>query len=69
MPPDPKRPIEEPSNSTVDDWHGQKVADDMELVDELLDETDGDVDEAEERFEERSADKDPARDINRPEPK
>jgi hypothetical protein len=62
-------PIREPSNSTVDDWHGQKVADDMELVDELIEETDGDLDEAEEQFEQRSADNDPARDINRPEPK
>jgi hypothetical protein len=60
------RPVEEPPNSTVDDWHGQKVADDMELVDELLDETGGDLDEAEERFEERTAAKDPKRDINRP---
>ena len=64
-----QRPIEEPANSTVDDWHGQKVADDAELVDELLEETDGDIERAEELFEERSADNDPARDINRPEPK
>jgi hypothetical protein len=62
-------PIEEPGNSTVDDWHGQKVADDAELVDELLDETGGDTERAEELFEGRSADNDPARDINRPEPK
>jgi hypothetical protein len=60
--------IEEPPHSSVDDWHGQKVADDAELADELLDETEGDVDEAEERFEERSAAKDPERDINRPKP-
>jgi len=63
-----ERPIEEPPNSTVDDWHGQKVADDQELVDELLEETDGDIDEAEAEFERRSAKNDPDRDINRPEP-
>lgn len=62
------RPIQEPSNSTVNDWHGQKVADDMELADELMEETEGDVDEAEKRFRERSADNDPERDINRPKP-
>lgn len=60
--------IEEPPNSTVDDWHGQKVADDAELADALLDETEGDVEEAEKRFEERSAANDPERDINRPKP-
>jgi hypothetical protein len=60
--------IEEPPNSTVDDWHGQKVADDMDLADELLEETEGDVEEAEEQFDERSAANDPERDINRPKP-
>ena len=64
-----ERPVEEPPNSTVNDWHGQKVADDDELVDELLEETDGDIERAEELFEERTAANDPARDINRPEPK
>ncbi|MGY6501773.1 MAG: hypothetical protein ACXIVQ_12900 [Acidimicrobiales bacterium] len=34
---------------------GQAVNQDEELVDELLEETDGDVAEAEERFEEESA--------------
>jgi hypothetical protein len=63
-----KRPIQEPANSTVNDWHGQKVADDMELADELMEETEGDADEAEERFRERSAANDPERDINRPKP-
>lgn len=52
----------------MNDWHGQKVADDQELADELLEETEGDVDEAEARFEERTATKDPERDINRPKP-
>ncbi|HEY8544600.1 MAG TPA: hypothetical protein VIL36_06120 [Acidimicrobiales bacterium] len=67
--PDPQQPIREPDNSTVHDWHGQKVADDMDLADELLEEADGDVEAAEEEFERRSAQHDPARDINRPEPK
>ena len=46
--------IEEPENSTVDDWLGQQVDADDQLVDELMEETDGDVDEAERRFQERS---------------
>jgi hypothetical protein len=46
--------IVEPPNSTVDDWLGQQVSDDEEEVDELLDETGGDVEEAERRFPERS---------------
>ncbi|MFP4511479.1 MAG: hypothetical protein ACLFRV_00865 [Acidimicrobiales bacterium] len=40
---------------------GQAVNQDEELVDELMDETGGDVDEAEERFEDESAGA-PARD-------
>jgi hypothetical protein len=46
--------IVEPPNSTVDDWLGQQAARDDEEVDELLEETGGDVDEAERRFPERS---------------
>jgi hypothetical protein len=46
--------IVEPPNSTVDDWLGQQVSEDEEGVDELLDETGGDVEEAERRFLERS---------------
>jgi hypothetical protein len=46
--------IVEPPNSTVDDWLGQQVSEDEEGVDELLDETGGDVEEAERRFPERS---------------
>lgn len=46
--------IVEPPNSTVDDWLGQQASEDEEEVDELLDETDGDVEEAERRFPERS---------------
>lgn len=42
--------IVEPPNSTVDDWLGQQAAADDEEVDELLEETDGDVEEAERRF-------------------
>jgi hypothetical protein len=49
-----RKPVEEPPNSTVDDWLGQQVDQDSELVDELMEETGGDVDEAERRFEERS---------------
>lgn len=46
--------IVEPPNSTVDDWLGQQVSADEDEVDELLDETGGDVEEAERRFPERS---------------
>jgi hypothetical protein len=46
--------IEEPPNSTVDDWLGQQVSEDEELADDLLDETGGDEEEAERRFAERS---------------
>ncbi|MGV3759278.1 MAG: hypothetical protein ACO1PW_07000 [Actinomycetota bacterium] len=60
--------IVEPSNSTVNDWHGQKVADDMDMVDDVLAETGGDEAAAERAFEERSAQNDPERDINQPKP-
>ncbi len=46
--------VVEPPNSTVNDWLGQQVSEDEEEVDELLEETGGDVDEAERRFPERS---------------
>jgi hypothetical protein len=46
--------IVEPPNSTVDDWFGQQVSRDEEVVEELLDETGGDVEEAERRFPGRS---------------
>jgi NACalpha-BTF3-like transcription factor len=42
--------IVEPPNSTVDDWVGQQASADEEEIDELLDETGGDVDAAERRF-------------------
>ena len=60
--------IVEPPNSTVNDWHGQKVSDDEEMIDEVLERTGGDVDAAERAFEEHSADKDPERDISKPKP-
>ena len=46
--------IVEPPNSTVDDWMGQQVQRDDQLVDELLDETGGDTEKAEELFEQRT---------------
>jgi hypothetical protein len=60
--------IVEPPNSTVNDWHGQKVSDDEAMIDEVLEETGGDIDAAERAFDERSANKDPERDIARPKP-
>jgi hypothetical protein len=44
-------PIEEPENSTVDDWFGQNVARDQDLADKLVAEEGGDQAAAEERFE------------------
>jgi hypothetical protein len=46
-------PIVEPPNSTVDDWLGQRVARDEERAERALDESDGDVEEAEQRYEHR----------------
>jgi hypothetical protein len=46
--------IEEPENSTVDDWFGQNVARDQEKADELMAEEGGDAEAAEERFEEEA---------------
>jgi hypothetical protein len=43
--------IREPDNSTVDDWLGQRVARDEQLIDEAMEETGGDRAEAEQRFE------------------
>jgi hypothetical protein len=52
----PKRdPRQEPANSTVDDWAGQEVNEDMEKVDRLIEESGGDLAKAEERFAEESA--------------
>jgi hypothetical protein len=60
--------IVEPENSTVNDWHGQKVSDDEEMIDEVLAETGGDLEAAEQAFDEHSANKDPERDISKPKP-
>jgi hypothetical protein len=60
--------IVEPDNSTVNDWIGQKVSDDEELIDEVLEETGGDAAAAEEAFDQHSANKDPERDISQPKP-
>lgn len=60
--------IVEPPNSTVNDWLGQKVSDDEEMIDEVLERTGGDVEAAEREFEEHSANKDPERDISKPKP-
>ncbi|HJR25378.1 MAG TPA: hypothetical protein VJ804_07890 [Acidimicrobiales bacterium] len=49
-----KDKIQEPDNSTVDDWFGQNVARDQDLADRLVEEEDGDVERAEERFEEEA---------------
>jgi hypothetical protein len=46
--------IQEPDNSTVDDWFGQNVARDQDLADRLVAEERGDQDAAEERFEEEA---------------
>jgi hypothetical protein len=44
-------PYTEPDNSTVDDWHGQEVDREKELADRAVEETGGDMKEAERRFE------------------
>lgn len=46
--------IREPENSTVDNWLGQRVQRDEERVDRLLEDSGGDVEEAEQRFNEES---------------
>lgn len=51
--------INEPSNSTVNDWMGQEVNRDQELADDVMRETGGDAAKAQELFEERSAKNDP----------
>lgn len=49
-----KEKIQEPENSTVDDWFGQNVARDQDLADRLVEEEGGDTDAAEERFEDEA---------------
>ncbi len=46
--------IEEPPNSTVDDWFGQNVARDQDLADEIVEEEGGDTEAAERRFEQEA---------------
>lgn len=46
--------IEEPPNSTVDDWLGQNAARDAELADELVEEEGGDEEVARRRFEQEA---------------
>jgi hypothetical protein len=46
--------IEEPPNSTVDDWFGQNAARDQDLADELVAKEGGDEDAAEARFDEQA---------------
>jgi len=46
--------IEEPENSTVDDWFGQNAARDADLADELVEEEGGDQAAAERRFEDEA---------------
>ncbi len=50
----PDGSIEEPDNSTVDDWFGQNAARDADLADELVAEEGGDEAAAERRFEEEA---------------
>lgn len=46
--------IEEPENSTVDDWFGQNAARDADVADEILAEEDGDEAAAERRFDDEA---------------
>lgn len=46
--------VQEPENSTVDDWFGQNVARDQDVADEALDDAGGDPDKAESIFHERA---------------
>lgn len=48
------REIEEPDNSTVDDWLGQNVARDEEVADQAMQKAGGDPDEAEKIFDEQA---------------
>lgn len=45
--------VQEPDNSTVDDWFGQNVARDQEVADQAVAEADS-AEEAEQLFEERA---------------
>jgi hypothetical protein len=52
-------PHTEPENSTVDDWMGQEVNQDMALADELVEKSGGDLAEAEQQFDQQSAGAEP----------
>ena len=43
-------PHQEPENSTVTDWHGQKVDRMMEKADDAMESAENDVTKAEEQF-------------------
>lgn len=47
-------PHQEPENSTVSDWMGQRVDRDTERAEKLLEETGGDEEEAARRFDQES---------------
>jgi hypothetical protein len=46
--------VEEPENSTVDDWFGQNVAEDQETADQAVAEAGGNTEEAERLYRERA---------------
>lgn len=46
--------VQEPENSTVDDWFGQNVARDQEVADQAMDEAGGDPEKAEKIYNERA---------------
>jgi hypothetical protein len=46
--------IREPENSTVNDWFGQKVAEDEETADDAVTDAEGDLHQAERIYEERA---------------
>ena len=46
--------VDEPENSTVDDWFGQNAARDAELADDLVAAEGGDEGAAEQRFEQEA---------------
>lgn len=52
-------PHTEPENSTVEDWMGQEVNKDMDLAEELVEKSGGDLDRAEQEFADRSAGAEP----------
>jgi len=61
----PEGEVQEPENSTVDDWFGQNVARDQEVADEVSAEA-GSEAEAEQRFEEEAEGKEKYREGHPP---